>query len=497
MKRLILGAFIFLFFSGAAMALSAEDWLVRLEEAKVVMDSGDYTKAGAILEEVVKSHPESADANYYLGLVRIKEEKFAEAESYLNAANKLSPQNLLVLIDLGFVYLSTNRPKEAVAALDQVLKAQPANGRALFLRGMAALQQSDCKTASANLVKAKPLLAKSAAEIDYYLGLCAKSEGRRQEAVNYFDQAIKEGKGTAWEKKALEEKSTLPQRNAFFISADAVYQYDTNVVPVSGEEALPEEITHVEDSRGLVWFKAGLRPLMRDNAELALTYRLYNSWQFEETEMNLQIHQGEANGFLDFKLGTMPARLFAAYLYQYAGLGEGYEYYSTTHRAGPIFYLVESKATVTELSYSYQNEFFKEPGEEDFDRDNNAHLAQIGQHFYFGNGNLDFAVYGRYQSLNAKGINYDLNRYGGRAILQLIDWKKLAGWAYFDYDYRDYYDSTIDRTDEIYSGGAEVQYSILKGLALFVGASYSDHNSTVEPFDYTRAIYSAGIRAAY
>jgi Tfp pilus assembly protein PilF len=495
MKKIWFGALVLLLCSGLTWA--AEEWRIKLEEAKVNLDEGNYQAADKILQDLVASYPEDMEVNYYLGLTKVAQKQYSAAENYFQKANNLKPGDTLVLLDLANVYISLNRPKPAKDALAEVLAREPQNGRALYLRGVAAVQEKDCKSAQEYLEKARKLLPKKAAEINYQLGVCAKNQGKSQDAKKHFDEAIAAGKGTVWEEKAGKQKETLSTQNMFYATGDVFYQYDSNIVPVADEDALPGEISHQEDSRAVLWFKGGFRPLLLNNAGIGLEYHLYNSWQFEEQDMNLQVHQGVLNGYYDFRMGKMPARLYGAYLYQYAGLGKNYSYYGTTHRAGPTLLLAETKNLVTEFNYYYQNETFDDPGEDDFDRDNDAHQLLAGQHFYFWDQQIDLGIFGRYENANAKGKDYDLNRYGVRAIAQLLGWKNLSGWVFFDYDYRDYMHSSYDRVDEVYQAGFEVQYKFWKYLAVFAGMNYADHNSNTENFDYDREIYSAGIRAIY
>jgi Tfp pilus assembly protein PilF len=499
MRKFLFGSLVFLVFAG--LALAADEWQVKLEEAKVDLDQGQFSNADAILQDLITKKPNQTEVNYYLGLTKLAEGQHESAENYLKKAHSLAPDDDTITLDLVYVYILAKQPKDAIQMLDPVLKKAPNNSKALYERGLAAFIDNDFKTADTYFSKARPGMSGKAAEIDYYLGACARSEGKAEAARSYFDQSIKEAKGGPWEKKAEEAKESLPKQNKFFVTADFAYQYDTNIIAVPNDSALPKEISHMADSRELIWLQAGYRPLIRDNGQIGIEYHLYNNWQDSQDAMNLQIHQGLVNGFYDFKLGKMPARIFGEYMYQYAGLGTGYEYYSTTHRVGPAFYLVENNKTVTEVHYYFQDEYFHDPGKDALNRDNNANQVLAGQHFYVAGNKVDLGVFARYQNSEARGLDWDLNRYGGRAIAKLIKWKNLSAWAYFDYDYHDYYRSNymgLERLDQVYTMSGEVSYNIWKkNLAVFAGANYQDHHSNVDVFNYNRVIYSAGIRAAY
>jgi len=495
MKRWWIGLIVLLLIP--VISPGAENWKIKLEEAKVYLDQKQYGDAEKILAGLAKNYSDQWEVNYYLGLVKAGKGENEEAEKYLRAASKLAPEDLGIRADLAAVLMNLNRPGEARQELDAVVQKEPNNARALYLRGVCLIQQDDCSSAEADLKKAKDLNPAYEAEISYYQGVCAARSGKAIEARRHFDQAIETGPGTVWADRANQALTRIPKKNPWFVGADIFYQYDSNIVPVSDEDALPEQISDIDDSRAVIWFIGGYRPLIREQGEIGLEYHFYNSWHFEVEEVNLQIHQGVVNGFYNFEIGKLPARVWAQYRYQYAGLGNDFDYYSTNHRGNLAFFLAETKTLVTELNYQYDNEVFDEPGEDDFDRDNSSHMVMLGQHFYVWNNLLDLSAFGRYEAVQAEGRNYDANRYGGRAMARLSEWNKFAGWVFFDYDYRDYYDSTYDRLDRVYSTGLEIQYQIIKYLAVFAGASFSNYDSNLDNYEYDREIYSVGLRADY
>ena len=495
MRKFVIGILFFVFMAG--IAIGAEDWMVKLEQAKVYLDQKQYSDAEQVLEELLKEHSGEWEVNYYMGLVKLSRGENDSAEKFLRTASQQAPEDLHIRLALALALVNQNKPELAKPELDKVLAKDPDNAKALFLRGVSSVQMNDCASADKDLNRAKQLDSAYKAQASYYLGVCAAQEGKSEEAKKQFDQAISAGAGTYWEDRAKQARAFVSEKKPFFVSADIFYQYDSNIVPVAEEDALPEQVSNMDDSRTVVWLIGGYKPLIRDAGEIALEARFYDSWHFEEEDLNLLIAQAALNGFYNFKILDIPSRVYGQYMYQYAGLGEDNDYYSTTHRANLAWFIAESKTLITELNYQYQYEVFDEPGEGEFDRDNSSHQVMLGQHFYVWDNRLDLSVFARYRAVLADGKNYDANRWGARAMARLVEWNKLSGWIYFDYDNRDYFDSTYDREDDVYSGSLEVQYQVWKYLAIFAGASYSDYQSNIENYDYEREIYSAGIRASY
>ena len=360
MKKYGLGLILLVF---AAVSLgSAEAWKIQLEEAKVHLDQKELDQADAILTDLAKAHSDQWEVDYYLGLTKLAKGDNEAAEKALGQAAELAPTDLSIRVDHAFALLNLNRPEEARKELDLVLSKDQKNARAYYLRGISFILKNDCKSAEPDLDKAKQLDKNYTGMAEYYLGQCALNEGKGVEARKHFDQAIETSPGTVWANKATEASARIPKRGAFFAGGDFFYQYDTNIVPVSSEDALPAEVSHEEDSRGVVWVQAGYRPLIRDAGELGLEYHFYNRWHFEESELNLQLHQAAVNGYYNLDLLGKPARIWGQYMYQYAGLGDSYEYYSTTHRITPVFFVAETDKLFTEIDYQYEIENFDEPG---------------------------------------------------------------------------------------------------------------------------------------
>ncbi len=495
MKKLMFVFLALVLFSSISWA--KEDWRVRLEQAKVYFDLAQYEKSKAILLKLVQTYPKEVEINYYLGLCQLALNDLPEAKKWLERAKELAPDDILIRLNLAWVLINLNQLEDAEKELALVEARAPQNARLWYLLGIIDLYRGDCKRAEQSLTKAEQLNPKFKGEAEYYLGVCYKMQGKSISARRYFEKAVKVAPETRWAERSEKELVKLPKIKPFSASTDVTYQYDSNIVPVPDKDSLPEDVSHMDDSRAVVWLDLGYAPLIKDKGRLGINYKFYNNWQFQEPELNLQIHQGQVNGYYDFNISKLGARLYSYYLYQLAGNGKDYSYYSTTHRVNTRFYLMETDNLATEISYTFEYEFFAHPGEEDFNRNNYANEIILGEHFYLWNGNIDLGIFGKYRIEDAEGKNYDLNNYGGKLFVQLVEWKKLSGWFSFTYDYKDFYRSDFDREDEVYSVALEVEYDFLKYLGVVFGANYSNYNSTVENYDYERQIYTLGIRAKY
>jgi tetratricopeptide (TPR) repeat protein len=96
-------------------------------------------EAAEMYRKAVKLDPGSASAQYNLGSSLARSGKYAEAESHLRIALKLSP-NAQTHTGLGIVLSELGRTDEAVANLEAAVEADPKN--AVARQKLAELQQS-------------------------------------------------------------------------------------------------------------------------------------------------------------------------------------------------------------------------------------------------------------------------------------------------------------------------------------------------------------------
>lgn len=105
--------------------------------ALAAIAEGDLVLAKTKLSTLLQSHPEYVGALINLGWIAQKEKAWAEAESYLKRAQKISGDNAAIWLALGVVYLEQSRTEFAVAALSQVVAIDPSNARAHRMLGLA------------------------------------------------------------------------------------------------------------------------------------------------------------------------------------------------------------------------------------------------------------------------------------------------------------------------------------------------------------------------
>jgi Flp pilus assembly protein TadD len=95
----------------------------RFEQAISMLNAGDTLRAESELQKLTTSYPTYSGPFTNLGLIYIKNGRFAEAEKALLTATKLSPQNAAAFNQLGIAYRNLGKFKDADVAYTNALAA--------------------------------------------------------------------------------------------------------------------------------------------------------------------------------------------------------------------------------------------------------------------------------------------------------------------------------------------------------------------------------------
>ena len=112
------------------------DARAALNQASELAATGQFKNSEEILQTLAKSHPDSAEVRYHLGLVLLRQKRYLPAANNLELAAKLDPASTLVWLALAQVRLATgNRPAafEAAGRAGSLSPAEPPVWRALSM----------------------------------------------------------------------------------------------------------------------------------------------------------------------------------------------------------------------------------------------------------------------------------------------------------------------------------------------------------------------------
>jgi protein O-GlcNAc transferase len=113
----------------------ANELQAKFRRAVEAFQARDLAKAEKILQQIRKSAPDIFDVEHLLGVIKLVQGRFADAEIYLRAAVGLNGNSDEALSNYGYALKSLNRPQEALAFFTRALAVNPRNPLSYHNRG--------------------------------------------------------------------------------------------------------------------------------------------------------------------------------------------------------------------------------------------------------------------------------------------------------------------------------------------------------------------------
>lgn len=133
----------------------------------------------------------TAYTNYEKAMKAASEKNYTNALSLVESSIKQQPKENLFWELKGQLLIQQDKKKEAVAALDKAIQANPEFFRPYVYRGVAHKDLGNTAQAEKDLLASQQLLPTQLAT--YYLGEIALGKGQRSQAATYFQQAAQGG----------------------------------------------------------------------------------------------------------------------------------------------------------------------------------------------------------------------------------------------------------------------------------------------------------------
>jgi len=160
-----------------------------LERAQALYRAGRTLEAKALFEDLLRRHPGNADAMHLLGLIAHRENDPVRAVAWLEKAVAANADVASFHGDLGEVYRTLGRQKDAVVCCRRALDLNPDYPQALNSLGIALYQSGQTETAEASLREALRLDPQFVGA-HLNLGRLLEAQGRLDDAIEAYRQAI-------------------------------------------------------------------------------------------------------------------------------------------------------------------------------------------------------------------------------------------------------------------------------------------------------------------
>jgi superkiller protein 3 len=147
--------------------------------------SRDPQRAAALFAEIVRDHPDSAEAHAGLGLARFAQDRLEPARESLERAVELDPESATALYWLAVVYDVLDRPERARELAERAHALSPGDSHIVNNLGVSYLVAGDFEKAE-QAFRAAILLDPDDPAPRNNLGLALGRQGRYDEALAQF-----------------------------------------------------------------------------------------------------------------------------------------------------------------------------------------------------------------------------------------------------------------------------------------------------------------------
>lgn len=386
----------------------------------------------------------------------------------------------------------------AIEIINDVLRKKPNDERATLYLGIA-LSRSGDREAERVLKKAL-LLNPNNPRTNLELGIYYFNKGIHSEAADYLNNTIKMAPNTEFAEKAEEYLRLVKPEdvaNRWALNFSFGGQYDNNVVLDSGVNPLPEGISRKSDWRAIFYLKGLYNFISKKNIEGSVSYSFYQSLHADLSDFNVTSNQFD----LSFIYRISPnLSIKGEYLFEYVLVGgDRYDY---AHSLSPTLVISEGGGFYTEIQYRYKDINYKDSDlfVNNSDRTGFNNFISIIQNIPITKTAQLRAGYS-YDEDNVDASHWDYRGNKGLAEIKITlpyrIYLDLYG-EYYNRNYEGVYPSTgKQRFDWISTGIITATKLLSERFSITLGQLYTNNKSSIDIFDYDRAITSLFVNVRF
>lgn len=388
--------------------------------------------------------------------------------------------------------------KGAIDVLREILRLKPEDERATLYLGIA-LSRSGNRDAERILKKAL-LMNPENPRTNLELGIYYFNRGIHGEAADYFDNTIQIASSSEFAEKAVEYlKLVKPEHveKRWALNFSTGGQYDSNVVLDSDDNPLPEGVSRKSDWRAVFYLKGLYKFISKAKFEGLASYNFYQSLHTSLSDFNITSNQFDL--VLAYRVSPNLS-IKGEYMFEYILVGG--DPYSYAHYISPILVISEGGGFATELQYTYMDGHYRDS---DLFVDNSVrtgfnNLFRITQTVPIAD-TATLQVGYSYDADKTEASYWDYRGNKGLAELKLtlpcsiyID---LYG-EYYVRDYRGIYPGmSKKRYDWISTGTISATKVLSEIFSVTLGQLYTNNKSSIDIYDYDRAITSLFVNVRF
>lgn len=487
---------LFLFPVFSAEQKSAEE--KKLDNAIWLFKHENYEEALAPLQELRRDDPKSSMIAYYLGLTLKQLQRYTEAKPQLEAAATLTPKIGNAVSELIDVLYKLDELDEAKKWIDVAQKAEIAPPQTAFMKGLVLLKEDkDMPAAITAFDKAQSLDEALTGMVKYYKGLAYLQSKELAKAKDVFKDVVMATPGQGLAAYANEYMDTISRveeaEKPFHGYAQAIMQYDDNVVLMPGDDSAVSGISEKADWRQAYTAQCDYNFKLGDNAAIKPGYSFYYGKQSNLGFYDMTSHDATLLTSLYFdKLAvTFPVH------YNYVTVNDK-GYLSTVGISNLNNYMV-GRNDMAQFAFFYNRKIFLwEPNPAEENRTSNEYIGTMGWYHFFAKNrgvfNISYAF--NYEDTQGRDWRYFGNRFIMFSTIPILDRLKwTVSLEYFNQYFpkrNAVYDK--DRYDNILTVSNLVAIEVFKNAEVILQYSFIDDCASLGIYKYRRSMYGAGMK---
>ncbi|TWA97394.1 putative O-linked N-acetylglucosamine transferase (SPINDLY family) [Bradyrhizobium stylosanthis] len=168
----------------------ANELQAKFRRAVEAFQARDLPKAEKILEQIRRASPNIFDVAHFLGVIKLMQGRFSEAETHLKAAVALNGSSDEALSNYGYALKSLNRPQEALTYFTRALAVNPRNPLSYHNRGTILAESSRNYSEAIEQFDKAAFYNPNFAEAYSSKGNCLEKLARFEDALVAYDKAL-------------------------------------------------------------------------------------------------------------------------------------------------------------------------------------------------------------------------------------------------------------------------------------------------------------------
>lgn len=499
----------------ANFSRSAEQEIL-FAEAQLKYNRGELASAEQSFRQLVTEDPGDFQAWYFLGLSQLDQQRPQDSIASFDQALRLDPTLTEVHAARAKAHIQA-RNFDAAREDIRVFERDPAwTAQADYLKGQLAYAQGDLDEAADYFRRAREAGGPEQMSAEFYEGLTYLRMRELVRARSLFREAGVAGGDRdptlAAASRQLDAVLATQQQavaRPWELQISAGYEYDTNVVLLGSNVALPSELSNEEDGRFVVQPRGSFSLFRDDKMDLGLEANGYFTFQNDITSFNIESYQ--AGPYMNYRVTD---RLFASARYGFNYIRFGHEDYLQRHIVTPQLTYVWPQRGYTSLYYQFQHKDFLDSATlPQIERDGTNNIFGIVQgltlpELFKGEGASNLELSYRYDIQSTEGTEYD----GDFHTFGIVYYVPLPGKIRADVGVtvglENYKNDSLfspgqsrarDDTELVLSAG--LTRELFRNASLRVDYTYTDRDSNIttvlgqKPFEYDRHV--VGIRFIY